>query len=356
MQLNCVCCRWPREYTRKMATTIVKLKDCEVCDIKKARYTCPKCEVRTCSLTCVNIHKKELKCDGIRDNTKYISLKSFTDLDVLSDYRLLEEIGRTVNEYKGNPKKKYTRQGVPLPLYLYKLKSAAFSRKISLSFMPQNFSRRKANTTYLNWKTNELFWRIEWIFPQAENIKRITTKALETTRVSTLVDQLLDPVLLLKDKTDNTELNVKLPENVVDRLQFYKAAGSNNIKVLLKAEKVKKSSYRFYDLDLTLTLKENLRNKTIIEFPTLYVVMKDHSYMYEIIDTDEETSETEYENRTARKKCTNNAFENKEDPINYFFNDFSEFDDENMSDRLHRDKYSTGLDIPYYEELPKTSP
>lgn len=44
-------------------------------------------------------------------------------------------------------------------------------------------------------------------------------------------------------------------------------------------------SFRFYDLDLTLTLKENLENKTIVEFPTLYVIMKDHSDIYEIVDT-----------------------------------------------------------------------
>jgi len=43
--------------------------------------------------------------------------------------------------------------------------------------------------------------------------------------------------------------------------------------------------FRFYDLDLTLTLQENLENKIIVEFPTLHVVMKDHSNMYDIIDT-----------------------------------------------------------------------
>jgi len=32
-------------------------------------------------------------------------------------------------------------------------------------------------------------------------------------------------------------------------------------------------------------LKENLENKTIVEFPTLHVIMKDHSNIYEIIDT-----------------------------------------------------------------------
>lgn len=33
---------------------------------------------------CVNLHKKELDCDGIRDKTKFIPLTSFGDLDLLS--------------------------------------------------------------------------------------------------------------------------------------------------------------------------------------------------------------------------------------------------------------------------------
>uniref|UniRef100_A0A0C9RZV4 Box C/D snoRNA protein 1 n=1 Tax=Fopius arisanus TaxID=64838 RepID=A0A0C9RZV4_9HYME len=75
-----------------------KLENCEVCAKMTAKYTCPKCEVRTCSLTCVNIHKKELDCDGIRDKTKFVPLNKFTDLDLLSDYRLLEEVGRSVDQ------------------------------------------------------------------------------------------------------------------------------------------------------------------------------------------------------------------------------------------------------------------
>ena len=61
-----------------------RLEKCEVCAVNKAKYTCPKCEVRTCGLACVNIHKKELECDGIRDKTKFVPLSSFTDLDLLS--------------------------------------------------------------------------------------------------------------------------------------------------------------------------------------------------------------------------------------------------------------------------------
>ncbi|XP_029158992.1 box C/D snoRNA protein 1-like, partial [Nylanderia fulva] len=137
------------------ACTSDKLEDCEVCGATKAKYTCPKCEVRTCSLVCVNLHKKELDCDGIRDKTKFIPLSSFGDLDLLSDYRFLEQVGRLIDTKKRNPEKKYTRH-------------------------------------------------------------------------STL------PVVLDRKK------NIKLA--LADKLQFYRAAGLPSIKVLLKAEKVKKAN------------------------------------------------------------------------------------------------------------------
>ncbi|KYN15497.1 Box C/D snoRNA protein 1, partial [Trachymyrmex cornetzi] len=326
-----------------------RLENCEVCGAAKARYTCPKCEVRTCSLACVNVHKKELECDGIRDQTKFVPLASFTDLDLLSDYRFLEQVGRSIDTKKRNPEIKYTRQAI-LPVHLHKLRCAASYRKVSLLYMPQVFSRHKKNTTYLNWKTNELFWRLEWIFPQAENIKYTIERALDRIRLSTLVEQVLDPVSAT-DETDIENLNTKL--FLADKLQFYRAAGLTNIKVLLKAEKIKKAQLRFYDLDLTLTLQENLENKTIVEFPTLHVVMKDHSNMYDIIDTDEEMSDTECTNYGEKKRYNNNRPDDnkKDEPVNYFFNDFSDSDDENTDNKVKKKKGS--LNIPNYEELIK---
>lgn len=336
-----------------MAQANNKLENCEVCGTSKAKYTCPKCEVRTCSLTCVNIHKKELECDGIRDKTKFIPLKSFTDLDLLSDYRLLEQIDRKIEVCKRNPQKRYTRQ-INLPVHLHKLRCAAYHRKVSLLFMPQNFTRHKMNTTYLKWKTNELFWRIEWIFPQAENTKWCMERCLESTRLSTLVEQVLDPVTLLDNKADITELNTRF--SLSDKLQFYRATGLTGIKVLLKAEKVKKSSSRFYNIDPTLTLQKNLENKTIIEFPTLYVIMKDHSDMYDILETDEELSDTEDGRRSAKRKRFNNrpdAEKKQEDPVNYFFNDFSDSDNEKTDNGLQNKGHSSDLNITSYDELVK---
>ncbi|KAK0082182.1 hypothetical protein PV325_010922 [Microctonus aethiopoides] len=309
-----------------MAAPSEKLKNCEVCNAVEAKYTCPKCEVRTCCISCVKIHKKELECDGIRDKTKFIPKNQFTDLDLLSDYRLLEEVGRSVDQMQRDDSKKFTRLN-NLPVHLHKMRHAAFRNGIKLVYLPQNFTRHKENTTYLNWKTNELFWRIEWIFPQAENIKWITKRALQSERLSSLVENILEP---LKSTSEPEDDDVQSKEILHNKLQFYRAAGLTGIKVLLKAEQIKKSNYKFHILDLTLSLQENLARKSIIEFPTIYIVLKDHLDVYEIIDSDEEEEEEEKVNdsqsnfaqrrkRGLRKNNSNN--DKKKAPVNFFFHD-----------------------------------
>ena len=53
-----------------------------------------RCETRSCSLACVNIHKKAKGCDGKRDKVKFKRKGDMDDLDIVSDFRLLEEVGR----------------------------------------------------------------------------------------------------------------------------------------------------------------------------------------------------------------------------------------------------------------------
>lgn len=52
------------------------------------------------------------------------------------------------------------------------------------------------------------------------------------------MEQVLDPVSS-ENESDIEKLNIKL--SLADKLQFYRAAGLTSIKVLLKAEKVKKA-------------------------------------------------------------------------------------------------------------------
>lgn len=272
-----------------------RLGDCEVCAANKALYTCPKCEVKTCCLNCVRIHKKELECDGIRDRTKFIRMKDFTDTDLLSDYRLLEECARFVWGVKRDDKKRFTRIDKDLPIHLFKLKMAARQRGIVLQFLAQNFTRHKNNTTRYNYKSNLINWRVEWIFPNVdkEPLKYVDEKCPEQKKLSHLLDKYI-----------NCDAE---PFEGSKSLSFYKAAGISGLKILLKAEKVKGSAKKFFELDPSESLAENLSGKCIVEFPIIFIVLKDHAYNFEIITPEDEFEEIEANKLVKEIKQNNHS-------------------------------------------------
>nr|CAD7442337.1 unnamed protein product [Timema bartmani] len=266
-----------------MAALCGRLGKCEVCACKDAKYTCPKCEVKTCCIACANIHKKELSCSGVRDKVDFKQLSKFTNMDLQSDYMLLEEMTRNVEKYSRDPLKGHCRHEKDIPHHLFKLKGAASSRNIRWHFLPRNFSRHKDNTTYLDWKTNIIWWRVEWIFPQGNNIK-----LGENVRIGSHINKYLDPAVC--------DLSLR------EHLQFYQSAGLSGVHLMLKAEKVPKAGVWYYEMDPALSLKENLAGKCVIEFPTVYVVLKHHKHLFETLDSDEEFEEYDETSRNFPNK------------------------------------------------------
>uniref|UniRef100_A0A336MM05 Box C/D snoRNA protein 1 n=1 Tax=Culicoides sonorensis TaxID=179676 RepID=A0A336MM05_CULSO len=260
---------------------VSRLGKCEVCIINDAKYTCPKCEVKTCCLDCLKIHKKELECDGIRDKTKYIPLKKMTQMDFMSDYYFLEECTRYVADRKRDKIKKYTIYNKELPTHLFRLRAAARQRKITLRFLLSNFTKHRINTTKLNFKSQIIHWKVEWNFPNVGD-KVLTfydDNCLEGDTIESLLDKYLNPDSI-----------IEVPGR--KQLEFYQAKGIDQLKILLKAEGVRKSSNRYYELDHKLSLNENLANKTIVEFPVIVIVFEEVARELDIIQSDDE-DETE---------------------------------------------------------------
>lgn len=254
---------------------IPRLGLCEVCNSITAKYTCPRCEVKTCCLSCLQIHKKELNCSGIRDRTKYIPLKKMTKLDFMSDYNFLEECTRYVEDRRTDKRKMYSHLTKSIPPHLFKLRNAAKNRNTNLKFMVEHFTRRKCNKTYYDMKKNIIYWRLEWIFPNAENLHIIDAKIDENDELSKLVSRYIDP---------------ESQEEFVGKnsLEYYQSRGINGLKVLLKAEGVKKSQKRFFELDLRKSLKENLSGRTIVEFPIIFIVFNELADNYDVVDSDDD--------------------------------------------------------------------
>lgn len=62
----------------------LRLGTCEMCSSLAAKYTCPGCEINTCSVNCVKEHKTTYDCDGKRNKTAYKPLAKLSDTDFQS--------------------------------------------------------------------------------------------------------------------------------------------------------------------------------------------------------------------------------------------------------------------------------
>lgn len=249
-------------------------------------------------MACLNIHKKELACSGIRDRTKFIPIKQMTNMDFMSDYTFLEECTRYVADRKRDKQKQYTRYNKNLAAPLFKLRCACHDRKITLRFLLKNFTKHMSNTTFYDWQTKMIHWRIEWIFPNAGNVRFVDERCLETEPLSRFLEKYFNPA------AGNELIN--------KHLEFYQSKGLAGVEVLLKAEGVRKCHNRYFALDLTKTLNENLAEKTIVEFPVIYIVFNELAREFDVIDSDEEDISSNIDCDKNVDHQNDNATQNKQ--------------------------------------------
>ncbi|KAJ3542359.1 hypothetical protein NM688_g5978 [Phlebia brevispora] len=73
---------------------------CAICALNAAKYTCPRCHMRTCSLPCSATHKTVgAGCSGVRNKAAYIPMNQYGYMALMDDYVYLEEIGRKVGDW-----------------------------------------------------------------------------------------------------------------------------------------------------------------------------------------------------------------------------------------------------------------
>ncbi|KAL5961490.1 Box C/D snoRNA protein 1 [Taenia solium] len=138
-----------------------KTRLCSTCLTAEAKYTCPRCTVRTCSLRCCQAHKKSTVCSGKRDVAAFVARKDYNYFAFLSDYRFLESLDRD-NEnrerkmyefYNIERKRKKTQS---------KLLNAVRSLKIDYRLSSSLFTRARLNRTYLTCdKPPTVLWTLE---------------------------------------------------------------------------------------------------------------------------------------------------------------------------------------------------
>lgn len=190
----------------------------------------------------------------------------------MSDYVFLESCTNYASARRTDKIKRFTTRNRSLPTPLARLKKAASdsSRQIKLNFLLPNFDKHKVNKTYYDWTSKVIYWCIEWRFINADNKIIIDERCCETNLMDELIGSYFDCT------------------NSISSLACYRSRGLGGTALLLKAEGVRKSQNRYYVMDVSKTLQDNLKGKTIIEYPVINVIFDSDIQKYDVIDNGKE--------------------------------------------------------------------
>ncbi|KAM7317832.1 box C/D snoRNA protein 1 isoform X1 [Alexandromys fortis] len=227
---------------------------CGTCGTEEAKYRCPRCMRYSCSLRCVKKHKAELTCNGVRNRTAYVSLQQFTEMNLLSDYRFLEDVARTADQVSRDTFLKKPKH----KKYLFFMKNRARKQGIFLRLLPNGFSKRKENSTVFDHRKQQFCWHVKLQFPQSQ-AEYVEKRVPDNKTINEILKPYIDP-----EKSDPV---------IRQRLKAY-VHSQTGIQILMRVENMQQNIIRYYELDPDKSLLDNLRNKVIIEYPTLHVVLK----------------------------------------------------------------------------------
>ncbi|KFQ66051.1 Box C/D snoRNA protein 1, partial [Phaethon lepturus] len=108
-------------------------------------------------------------------------------------------------------------------------------------------------------REKKFYWHLKLIFPHCH--AEYTLKGVPDDK--TLAD-------ILKPYIDPVESDPV----VCQRLKIYTVSPQSDVQILMKIENRKQNSVRYNELDASRSLLDNLKGKIIIEYPTLFVVLK----------------------------------------------------------------------------------
>ncbi|KAL2813910.1 hypothetical protein BJX63DRAFT_393559 [Aspergillus granulosus] len=310
---------------------------CAICHLQPPKYRCPRCSTRTCSLPCIRRHKLWSQCSGIRDPAAYLrrselATESAFDRDfnfITSIERRIERADReaedrgvdvsgkrvrnaevvglehedfeqTEKDRNGNKRKRDLQSGLSRG-------EAGFVRRakdggVRVIKAPAGMSRGRVNGSKWHQKQKCLLWTVEWV--TEEGSKRFNS--VETCSVAEAYDRVF-PLSKeeWKNQVDNQpagedeqsaeitqepESDVPKTEpqsvseppgaqpttqdNTNSNLPEDKPAPHRNVYLYLHCPRTPTKQPVLCPLSPSTILANALRGRTVLEFPTIYVLRK----------------------------------------------------------------------------------
>ncbi|KAJ0422914.1 hypothetical protein BJY00DRAFT_279083 [Aspergillus carlsbadensis] len=307
---------------------------CAICHLQVPKYRCPRCSTRTCSLPCTRRHKLWSQCSGIRDPGAYLrrnelATESAFDRDFnfitgierrieraereaedrgvdVSGKRVRdagavglehEEVEEVNRDRSGNKRKRGPDSGMSRW-------EAGFVRRakgcgVRVIKAPEGMSRGRVNGSKWHHKQKCLLWTVEWVtdegtkrfnsvetcsvaeaydrvFPLSKEERKSRSESQQATQDEESEDTAQKPE---SDAPESDPQPTSEPPETQPTAQATttntpedKSTPHRNIYLYLHRPRTATKQQVLVPLSPRTTLADALRGRTVLEFPTIYVL------------------------------------------------------------------------------------
>lgn len=158
---------------------------CAICHSHPAKYKCPRCSIKTCSLPCIKRHKLLSECTGVRDPAAYRKRNDLaTPASFDQDFNFITGLERSLERADRDAANRGinfdgTRQR--LVKGEHRLHVEQDRGEVTVRKAPAGMSRSKQNKTHWNQRHKRISWTVEWILQDGQ---KIFANCLESTTIS----------------------------------------------------------------------------------------------------------------------------------------------------------------------------
>ncbi|SAL95606.1 hypothetical protein [Absidia glauca] len=245
----------------------VDTSTCQVCHQAASKYKCPRCNVRSCSVVCVKQHKADQSCSGERSKTHYVPMKEYNESNMMSDYVYLEDVSRQSDTLTRH-RIKDNKTTSPADYKLKMVVKNARGMGVLYDMLPAGMSKRKANRTNYSTKKRQLFWTMEFLFCMDDAQERVMEHSCPGNK--TLQSVFENMLLSEKPFGQNSYATIR------HQVRHFVDVDMKDWVVALKKEGGKRNTFINLTPHMDDTLMDCLKGERVIEYPTVYIWLKDH--------------------------------------------------------------------------------
>lgn len=263
-----------------------KEQNCYVCHVNGWKYTCPSCGTKTCSLNCFKRHKLQMSCTGKSDvtlnRTRYASKDQITGLSVQRDYNFLMKMDRNLKvsqedlednsiikaqkrSNKSQSDWRWNKRRALQHFVLTDSRNKINRNGIEIKRQPIGMARQKLNKSYLDRRTNNMLWTIEWILID-DLMKHMDKTVTYRNNDSIILSEIL-PHAWIEKRNLNSNKNTQYLNHDVNKT----SEQDHSVQKLFCFVNPLDQRTALIEISTYKSIRDSLSGMQFVEFPTIYI-------------------------------------------------------------------------------------